>query len=142
MKAATIIAIIGAIAIGYTLVDRYNTNSVMMDRYQMFLAEFGKTYNSESEYDYRYQVFTENVNMIDSHNAGNHSHSLGINEFADWTSEEFGVMLGRGGNGDNSDPIPYECDGDYYSEQDHPTTYDWTNEGAVHSVDHQGACGS
>jgi len=42
------------------------------------------------DFFHRYSIFKDNLNFINEHNAQNHSYTVGVNEFADLTSEEFG----------------------------------------------------
>uniref|UniRef100_A0A3Q3FWP4 Cathepsin propeptide inhibitor domain-containing protein n=1 Tax=Labrus bergylta TaxID=56723 RepID=A0A3Q3FWP4_9LABR len=44
---------------------------------------------SMKEYNMRLQIFTENKRLIEKHNAGNHSFSMGLNQFSDMTLTEF-----------------------------------------------------
>ena len=39
--------------------------------------------------EYRYSIFSENMRYIEEHNSSNASYSLGVNQFADLTWEEF-----------------------------------------------------
>ncbi|KPP79483.1 pro-cathepsin H-like, partial [Scleropages formosus] len=49
---------------------------------------YGRAYHSE-EYHYRLHTFTENRKRIDRHNAGNHTFTMGLNEFSDMSFAEF-----------------------------------------------------
>uniref|UniRef100_A0A4W6FNM7 Cathepsin H n=2 Tax=Lates calcarifer TaxID=8187 RepID=A0A4W6FNM7_LATCA len=56
--------------------------------YLSFIGQHNKVYDAE-QYYHRFQTFTENKRIIDRHNAGNHSFTMGLNQFSDMTFEEF-----------------------------------------------------
>ncbi|XP_051235399.1 pro-cathepsin H-like isoform X1 [Dicentrarchus labrax] len=57
-------------------------------RFKQWMSEHNKVYDTE-EYYRRFHVFTENKKTIDRHNAGNHTFTMGLNQFSDMTFEEF-----------------------------------------------------
>ena len=57
--------------------------------FSQFKATFGKLYSSPSESDFRYSVFADQMEFINSHNNSNSSFELGVNQFSDLTWEEF-----------------------------------------------------
>ncbi|MBA0569629.1 hypothetical protein Golob_003348, partial [Gossypium lobatum] len=42
----------------------------MSDRFEQWMASYGRVYQDPSEKDKRFQIFKENVEYIESHNAG------------------------------------------------------------------------
>ncbi|XP_073709676.1 uncharacterized protein [Misgurnus anguillicaudatus] len=56
--------------------------------FKSWMSQFNRKYEKD-EYYKRLQIFLENKKMIDDHNAGNHSYTMGLNDFADLTSAEF-----------------------------------------------------
>ena len=56
--------------------------------FEEFINEFKRDYSS-SEYNYRFNIFSKNLENIRSHNIANHSFKLGIGPFADMTTDEF-----------------------------------------------------
>ncbi|XP_024532422.1 ervatamin-B [Selaginella moellendorffii] len=107
--------------------------------YQKWMQEHGKAYNSAHEYRKRFQIFKENANYINSHNARrNNSHSLGLNKFADLTNSEFrGLYVGR-----LQRPAPFHEVGDIALVADTATSVDWRKKGGVTEIKDQGDCGS
>ena len=64
----------------------------MLESHQQFgswTQDLKREYGSIFEYLYRLSIFHANRLKIDAHNAGNHSFTMGINKFADLTSDEF-----------------------------------------------------
>ncbi|XP_057493176.1 senescence-specific cysteine protease SAG39-like [Actinidia eriantha] len=57
------------------------------------VARYCSCLNHATEKERRYKIFEANVEYIDSFNsAGNQSYKLSVNEFADWTNEEFRAL--------------------------------------------------
>lgn len=107
----------------------------------MYLAKFGKSYNSVSEYEMRKAIFNEELAYIDETNARQNSYRLGYTPFTDWTMDEFKGLLGL-----NTDPNIDYCakNKDRIGEKvDAPTdSVDWVGKKKVGPVKDQGACGS
>merc|ERR1719424_2470831 len=53
-----------------------------------FITKFEKKYSADEFLD-RFNVFKTNTKLIEDHNAGDHTFSMGMNEFGDLTFEEF-----------------------------------------------------
>merc|ERR1711962_699535 len=62
-------------------------------QFELFKADFSKSYKSPEEEELRKSIFGQNLQHIRKHNedaaSGLHSYTLGVNQFADMTSEEF-----------------------------------------------------
>ena len=61
--------------------------------FEEFKNTFNKQYASAEEEASRFQIFSENIDFINQHNSeaanGFHSHTVGVNQFADLTNKEF-----------------------------------------------------
>ncbi|CAD7011694.1 protein CTLA-2-alpha [Ceratitis capitata] len=70
------------------------------ESWRLYKMQFKKQYNSIAEDDHRRQIFCGNINMIDAHNErykrGEVTFEMGVNQFADLTSEEFRRWLHTG----------------------------------------------
>ncbi|RWR97443.1 senescence-specific cysteine protease SAG39-like protein [Cinnamomum micranthum f. kanehirae] len=86
--------------------DYKRSDLPMWERHEKWMASFGRVYKDEAEKARRLKIFTETVEYIESFNKQkDHSHYLGINEFADLTRSEFlrnytmahGVRRGKDG---------------------------------------------
>jgi xylem cysteine proteinase len=102
------------------------------------VQRFERKYEGADEFFKRFHIFKENLAYIQSENAKNHSYTLGLNEFADMTRDEFysaytGLMNAPRANGavftapENFQPLD---------------SVDWRSKGAVTPVKNQGQCGS
>ncbi|GMI84320.1 hypothetical protein like AT3G45310 [Hibiscus trionum] len=103
-----------------------------------FAYKHGKKYESVEEMKLRFQVFKENLDLIRSTNKKGLSYTLGVNQFADLSWEEFQKhMLGAAqncsatlkGNHQLTDAVL-------------PESKDWREAGIVSPVKYQGPCGS
>ncbi|CAI0380935.1 unnamed protein product [Linum tenue] len=65
-------------------------------RHEQWMARHGRVYSSPNEKETRYQIFKDNVALINSFNAqGAKPYRLGVNQFADLTNEEFRTTRNR-----------------------------------------------
>jgi hypothetical protein len=115
----------------------------LKSQFVSFVANFARNYKNSKEFDYRFGVFKKNLEKIEAIRKSGVSHSVAVNEFGDWTDEEFETMLGMKGRAkavrseqtiqqNDKDPIP-------------EATFFWSNLGnkkGVHPVKNQMSCGS
>jgi C1A family cysteine protease len=107
---------------------------------QTQFVEWVQTYNklyANDELFNRFNIFKFNLDIINQHNAGNHTFTMGLNEFSDMTNEEFvATMTGRFPDASNEARETVEVLGDV------PNDVDWRSKGIVNPVKNQGQCGS
>lgn len=111
--------------------------------FEEFIQKYNKNYHSQEERKKRFEIFEENVNKIVDHNLAGHSWLMEINQFADYTSEEFirtrvsqvslvpkdGLLGARAFTPtDDGENLPNEVN--------------WVKAGKVTPVKNQGQCGS
>ncbi|KAL5989603.1 Senescence-specific cysteine protease sag39 [Asimina triloba] len=113
----------------------------MVDRHEQWMAQYGRTYKDEAEKQYRFNIFKNNVEFIDSFNRNvtARSFKLGINAFADTTNEEFRV--GRNGYKTTRSTRVSRKTAFKYENVTPPASMDWRKKGAVTPVKDQGQCG-
>lgn len=109
--------------------------------FEKFMSDFGKAYHGV-EKELRKAVFISNFQFVHAENAKGHAYTLGINKFADMTSDEF-AMTRMGFR------APRKPWGGLSSMGKHvrrnltlPDSVDWREQGAVTDVKNQGQCGS
>ncbi|KAK9060836.1 hypothetical protein SSX86_021542 [Deinandra increscens subsp. villosa] len=106
-----------------------------------FAHRFGKKYESGDEMKQRYSTFVQSLETIKSHNKNKAglSYTLGVNEFADMTWEEFRKnKLGAAQNCSATKKGNHKLTDDDVI----PLTQDWRKVGIVSPVKSQGSCGS
>ncbi|XP_060189901.1 zingipain-2-like [Lycium barbarum] len=122
-------------------------SSSMLEKHELWMARHGRTYENDAEKAKRLNIFKENVKFVESFNKnGTKPYKLGINEFADLTSEEFLKYYTTHGlnkfssKSQQSSPAIFSSF-KYENMSDVPSFMDWTKSGAVTNVKHQGQCG-
>ncbi|KAI3379572.1 hypothetical protein SNEBB_009560 [Seison nebaliae] len=108
-----------------------------------FKTIFHKSYKNKIEEFNRRRIFDNNVEYIKKHNIehdlGQHTYTLGLNEYADLSNEEFVKQM----NGLNMKLK--RNDGNTYMEPENvhiPDSVDWRKEGYVTPIKNQEQCGS
>merc|ERR1711931_435936 len=108
--------------------------------WEHFKLKYGRNLLTGQEHDARKNIFANNLKFIEKHNAehalGLHTYTVGINQFADLTNEEFVQQFTGFKAMDDLPESSVEIVGDL---QD---SIDWRAKGAVTHVKNQGACGS
>merc|ERR1719272_856712 len=69
----------------------------MTEVFATFKADFNKLYTGLEEEAKRFQIFSDNVNLIRDHNANKAAtlgYTLGINQLSDYTPAEYKNLLG------------------------------------------------
>jgi C1A family cysteine protease len=108
------------------------------------MREFGKTYPDIDEEAHRYGLWIGAINQIAAENDQDLSYKLKMNQFGDWTHDEYLSILGLKRNRNPKSPIinlPKLGVNDGHDEA-LPSSVDWTTQGVVTPVKNQGNCGS
>ena len=106
-------------------------------QFMKYVSEFGKSYGTKEEFEFRSQQFKDNLGAILMHNSMNGvTYQLGLNEFADYTPEEFKRLLGYKAAPRGLRQVMEVTD------VQAATYVDWREQGAVNAVKNQGSCGS
>lgn len=107
--------------------------------FMRYVSEYGKSYGTKAEFEYRSGLFKETLAHIEEHNSKGETHTLGINHMSDWSTEEYNKLLGykpelrKGLNR----PEPELLDTSNLK-----ADINWVTDGAVTGVKNQGQCGS
>jgi len=111
--------------------------------WEKFKIKYDKNHLKGQEHDNRKTVFANNLKFIEKHNAehalGLHTFTVGVNQFADLTNEEFikqftSVMPMNALSVAKEAPVEVS--------DSLPESIDWRDRGAVTPVKNQGQCGS
>jgi C1A family cysteine protease len=131
MRAIVVVALL-AVAVSALRISE----EVYQSEFTEFVAEFDKSY-SAAEFFKRFAVFKQNYFNIVEHNNGNHTWTMGVNQFSDLTAEEFEEQYLRG--------LPQDWQ-PMLSMSQYVNTLagekDWRKDGAVTPVKNQAQCGS
>ncbi|CAA6672000.1 unnamed protein product [Spirodela intermedia] len=65
------------------------TDEEVAERHRARMTEHGRQYEDEAERERRLAIFKDNLLYIEAHNRGGHSYTVGLNQFAGLTNEEF-----------------------------------------------------
>jgi len=115
----------------------------MYERHQQWMSNYGKVYKDSQEREKRFKIFTENVNYIEAFNKGDNNklYTLGINQFADLTNDEFTSSRNKF-KGHMCSSITRTTTFKYENASTIPSSVDWRKKGAVTPVKNQGQCGT
>ena len=105
------------------------------------MQTYQRNYNDDLEELNRYNIWQANKKIVEVHNAGNHSFTLGMNQYADLENKEFVSMM----NGYRSDLRSQSHSTEvfkYNSTGPKMDTVDWRTKGYVTEIKNQGQCGS
>jgi len=103
-----------------------------------YVAEYGRTYGTRAEFDFRNAQFKQNLAKIAEHNSENGTSTVGINQFTDRTAAEMKKM-----NGFRADMIkPTLKAAPLLDDSNLADEVNWVTKGAVTPVKNQGQCGS
>ncbi|KAK8678178.1 hypothetical protein V6N13_143687 [Hibiscus sabdariffa] len=115
----------------------------MSHMFEQWASSYNRVYPDAAEKVKRFQIFKENVEYIESHNAHtSKKYKLGVNEFTDMTNEEFKIMRnGYKMRPSNTVPASRTSSFRYENVTAVPSSMDWRKNGAVTGIKDQGQCG-
>merc|ERR1711998_284080 len=78
--------------------QKHHAAELMTDadyKFMQHVVEFGKSYGTKEEYEFRSALFKQNLKEIDAINADpNTTHVVAVNEFSTWTAQERKTLTG------------------------------------------------
>jgi C1A family cysteine protease len=113
----------------------------MTAAFEAWMGQHEKTYPTAAEKAKRLEIFTNNAILVEEHNAKGLSWTMGLNQFADMTSDEFVAQqkLRKSSLGTefSSAPLRHQR-----LSTSLPDSVDWRTKNLVNPVKNQGQCGS
>merc|ERR1719313_1893969 len=104
--------------------------------YMKYVTEFGKSYGTKAEFEFRFEQFKQTLAKMAEHNAQNeHQSTVSHNQFSDWTAAEYKRLLGYKPRADNLEAEELDT-------SNLASEVNWVTKGAVTPVKNQGQCGS
>jgi xylem cysteine proteinase len=140
-KGILIVAAILAVT-SVVFVTQYNTGiDITSTEYDNFIAKYRRNFATVDEYEFRKQIFKNNLDYIAQFNSQGKSWTIGVNKFADMTKEEvkshMGLMPQPSGL---KSFVPIQAPKDTSAND---KDKDWRDEkSVVRKIRNQGACGS
>jgi len=138
MKAVVLLVAVLALVSARPSHHRGHRETDYQDLFVSWVQQYNKLYSNE-EFFGAYNTFKLNLDLINEHNAGNHTFTLGLNEWSDMTNEQFvATMTGRFPDQSNEarETVSDEAVANV------PNDVDWRSKGIVNAVKNQGQCGS
>mmetsp|Transcript_34657 Transcript_34657/g.40113 ORF Transcript_34657/g.40113 Transcript_34657/m.40113 type:complete len:318 (-) Transcript_34657:26-979(-) len=134
MNKLAILSVVAVLATVYFISYQTSQNSQLESDFYAFMTEYGKSYNSDSEYEFRMEVFRKNMEQAKVLSEMNPLAEFGVTEFSDQTEEE---MMRRMGD--------YQTDNfgnaEFSNQSAEPNgNKDWR--GKMQAIQNQGSCGS
>jgi C1A family cysteine protease len=114
-----------------------------MSKFLAWQKKYEITFSDNEEFMKRFEIFVQNDDIIEAHNAAELSYKLGHNQFSHLTLDEFHEHVGLNSGvpeffesrGTGANPI-------HQVSASAPSSVDWVPVGAVTGVKDQGSCGS
>jgi C1A family cysteine protease len=115
----------------------------VLDAWVHWKQRYGKAFGSDSEESYRLSVFHKNFKYIQANQCDSCSYTIGLNKFADMSTEEFkktylGSQVPQ--TKKNFKSLTSKLDTGLPTQT--PASVDWQSAGAVTPIKNQGQCGS
>eukprot|EP01103_Thecamoeba_quadrilineata_P017904 TRINITY_DN6554_c0_g1_i1.p1 TRINITY_DN6554_c0_g1~~TRINITY_DN6554_c0_g1_i1.p1 ORF type:complete len:379 (+),score=61.64 TRINITY_DN6554_c0_g1_i1:60-1196(+) len=133
------------VALSYASLGRTRWHQLDNYDFQDYVQEYRRNYPTPAEELFRKEVFEARLNVIRKHNADpSFSWKRGVNEFSDWTEEEFRRLLGYNkvlGYATKSKSSSSNT-GKVVPNPNQPSSIDWRDNGIITPVKNQGQCGS
>lgn len=136
------------------VMDRFDDEDMYRAMFENYISEYQKPYGlltagPSQLYEKRFGAFRTNLQRIKSHNEkfeqGLETFSLGLNDIADLTDEEYQTYYLGYTAGSSDDQTTSISTVEYYSATNTtelPDAFDWREHDAVTPVKNQGMCGS
>lgn len=135
MNKFTILSVLTTVVAIYLITMSPAQDSQLQSEFYDFMAQYGKSYNSESELEFRFEVFKQNMAQAKIYQEQNPLARFGVTIFSDQTEQEMLARMGDMNVDVESTPV------EYATETTTPNgDIDWTK--YMQPIQNQGSCGS
>jgi len=116
--------------------NKHHQLALLESDFQAHLNEYGITYGTTEEYQFRLEQFAIKDEFIKAKNAEQDSFTVGHNKFSTWTHEEYRQLLGARVQPNETKNVKV------LDTTNLADAVDWRTKGAVNPVKDQARCGS
>ncbi|XP_065204941.1 procathepsin L-like [Planococcus citri] len=125
----------------------FDDHELNLHQWNSYKVQFNKMYESAEHDQKRMKIYVDNLDRISKHNElydkGQVTYKLGMNQFADMTSEEFSnLYLSETDSSFAQNTNSRVISSLRSNAQNVPDYVNWVHEGAVTKIKNQGGCGS
>lgn len=124
-------------AVAALLAAFVSATDVYRTQFMQHITEFGLSYGTVEEYEFRFEQFLKKHAHIEEHNAKDSLYTLGHNQFSTWTDEEYKRILGF--RAIEEEKIVGTVD---FPNVEVAASIDWRTKNVVNPVRDQKQCGS
>jgi len=116
---------------------------MLQDMFNHWKLSYGKIYATAEEEAHKFEVFTQNFHFVQNWNQDpTQTSQVGLNEYADLNTAEFGALKGCLGMSQPSSPILPVPERALEEVSAPPASWNWATQGAVTPIKNQQQCGS
>ena len=140
MKSFAVCALLGSASANFLKKENIELMTEADYKFMAHIFEYGKSYGTKAEFEFRLDIFKKNLAEIEAINADPAiTHTVGINEFSTWTAEERKVLTGYK---QINDGLVMDQNVKILDTSNLADGVNWVDKGAVTPVKNQGQCGS
>lgn len=146
--AAAVVAAAGAVATFALFSGEVATTEMFLKdnevetTFNEYIAKHGKSYGTKEEYQFRLNIFAENLRKVEENNkdTSGDKHMLAMNHMADWSQTEYWKILGY--KPELKRLVKNAKTFEANPRVQVPEEIDWRKKGAVTPIKDQAQCGS
>lgn len=119
------------------LAGAVSATSEVESAFMGYITQYGKSYGTIAEYEFRLAQFARNHAIVLEHNSSDSTFQLGFNTMSDWTEEEYKARLTYKAMPEEDKVYEYHPENEAVA-----NSVDWRSSKKVQNIKDQGQCGS